>query len=474
MNKDLLTNNWRNCLTEIQKRISDTDYAQWFKHIEAGSFDGSTLLLEVPGEEWISYMKNNLKPAIKSVICNEFEGIRSLSYTYKKSGVNSGQKRADITNSNDASNYAINPFEEKKIKKVKIDPQLNFDYDFESFILGECNSLGKVTGMSIAQTPGSTAFNPFFICGESGMGKTHLAQAIGVEIKKNSPDTNVLYVSMNKFIDQYTMAAKKREVNNFVKFYQLVDVLILDDIHGLSGKPGTQRVMFDIFNHLHLTNKQLVFTCDRPPSELSDIENRLITRFKWGMTVILSKPDYKTKTMIIESKAKRLKLALTQSHVEYLAANIDGSVREIEGVMSSMVAHTTLLKREITIELIDEIIATVVGRKTPQTNYQKYSSSSNSSNTVTIDKIQDSVCSFYNIAKEDFFSKRKTQNVVIARQLAMYLAKEHTGLSLKEVGKAMGGKSHSTVIYACEVIQNRIATSKDFVADLERIKNMIF
>lgn len=473
MNKDLLLNNWCNCLKEIQKNLSSEDFSRWIKPIEASSYDGSVLLLAVPGEEWIQCIEKKFMGSMIPALQGRFEGIQTLRYTLNPEKVERKTElssKAPSFNSPSNTQSIQNPFIIPGLKKILIDdPQLNFDYDFDNFVAGQCNNLARVTGLAVAKKPGEHAFNPFFIHGDSGMGKTHLAQAIGIEIKKNSPDVNVLYVSMNKFLDQFTTATRKKEVNNFVRFYQLIDVLIIDDIHELTGRPGTQSVLFSIFNHLHLTGKQLIFTCDRPPSELKDIENRLITRFRWGITVAVEKPDYETKVRIIQSKSNRLNLNLPEDVINYVAKSIDGSVREIEGAISSFVAYTTFLKREPSMALAKEIMDSLSPQERSRVKTLVEPLVEEKSQDISIEHIQNTICEYYGISKADFFSKKRTQDIAFARQLAMYLAKEKTTMSLKAIGKAVGGKTHATVLYAHKAVTNRLLTTKDFAEELQTI-----
>lgn len=465
MTKDLLINNWRNCLTEIQKDISASEFEKWIRPIKADSFDGATLLLAVPSKECAEYIDKNILSLIKQALKKEFSGIKSLRYILEP--ITSAQvaemaRKVPTFNTQHSTQAIHNPFVVPGQKKIIIDPQLNFDYNFESFIGGSCNHLARVTGMAIAKNPGAAAFNPFFVHGDSGLGKTHLVQAIGIEIKKNSPDMNVLYVSMNQFLDQYTTAARKKEVNNFVKFYQLVDVLIIDDIHELSSKPGTQSVLFSIFNHLQLTGKQLIFTCDKAPSELKDIENRLITRFKWGITVNVEKPDFATKVKIIESKSVNLHLRIPTDVIEFIAKNVIGSVREIEGVISSFVAYSSFLKKEPTLTLAKEIMKSYITTAPSEVPKE-----------VAIDNIQIAVCDHCKITKSEFYSKKRTHEIAFARQVAMYLCKEMTTMSLKAIGSAIGGKTHATVLHAHKTIINRLETNKEFKSELESIREVL-
>ncbi|MDE6183726.1 MAG: chromosomal replication initiator protein DnaA, partial [Rikenellaceae bacterium] len=291
-----------------------------------------------------------------------------------------------------------------------------------------------------------------------GMGKTHLAQAIGIEVKKRFPDKYVLYVSAQKFQAQYTSAMQRKEINDFIHFYQMIDVLIVDDIQEFSGnKPGTQNTFFNIFNHLHLSKKQLVLTSDKPPVELKDIEERLLTRFKWGLSVELTTPDYETKVKIIRNKCRRLGVDIDEEIIAFLAENIKANIREIEGAISSFIANATLLGRPATISLARDILKAYV---------------SFSRKEITPEAICEIVYTFFNVTKEDFFSKKRSREIVQARQVSMYLCKKHTNLSLKSIGEAIE-RDHATVVHAIKTVTNLIETDKGLRAHIEQIEKQI-
>ena len=353
-----------------------------------------------------------------------------------------------------------NPFIIPGINKLRIDPQLNKNYTFSNFIEGECNRLVRSASMSVAVNPGNnTPFNPLYIYGDSGLGKTHVAQAIGNEIRLRHPELQILYVAMSKFQAQYQAATINKEIPDFIHYYQAVDVLILDDIQELAGKPGTQNAFFNIFNHLQMSGKQLVLISDKPPVELKDIEERLLTRFKWGLSAQIMIPDYQTKIKIIKAKAEHLNAQIPEDVVLYLADNISANIREIEGAISSLVANTSFMGKRITISLAKEILKGYVSL------YQK---------EITIEHIIDIVCREMNIDKERLNSSERTREVAIARQLAMYLAKQHTKAPLTAIGAAIGGRNHATVLHSCKTISNLMDTDKAFqrqVTEIERHVN---
>ena len=341
---------------------------------------------------------------------------------------------------------------------MRIDPQLNPNYTFSTFIEGECNRLARSAGMSVAVNPGTTPFNPLYIYGDSGLGKTHIAQSIGHEVLQRHPELQVLYVSMNKFQAQFQTAHKRGEIPDFIHFYQMIDVLIIDDIQELTGKPGTQNVFFNIFNHLHLSGKQLILTSDKPPVELKDIEDRLLTRFKWGLSTQLNQPDHDTKVKIIRAKAQKMGAQISEEIVQFLADNISANVREIEGALSSLVANASFLGRKITTSLAKEILKAYVQL------YQK---------EITIEHIIEVVCGYLALDPERFNSPERTREIAQARQIAMYLAKQHTKAPLAMIGAAIGGRNHATVLHSCKAVSNLLETDKAFRRQVEEIEKQV-
>lgn len=455
---------WRNCLVMIQQQTSSEEFNKWIAPIVPLGFEEGILRLGVPDKEFAMHLDQNYIPLMRPIICSGFgEDIRlrysvpaAVKPAVAKTSEEEVSKMRSYINQTNTQNIK-NPFVIPGIRKITIDPQLNFDYTFENFIEGECNRLARSVAKQIALAPGKT-FNPFFIWGDPGLGKTHLVQSIGIEVKKQYPDMNVLYVSAQKFQAQYQNAMLRKEINDFIHFYQLIDVLIIDDIQEFSGKPGTQNIFFNIFNHLHLSHKQLVFTSDRAPAELKDIEERLISRFKWGIPVKLDVPDYQTKEKIIRAKSLKLGMTMGDDVIAFLAENIVANVREIEGAISSFVANSTILNLPPTVALAKDILrsyVTTVARE------------------VTIDLIEEQVCSYYEMSKETFYSRKRTRQIVIARQVAMYLAKTLTNLPLKTIGERIGGKNHATVVYACKSVANLIETDKQFAAEVEKITSLL-
>lgn len=453
---------WYNCLKSIKEQTSNEEFIKWFKPIVPISYDGVTLRLRVPNESYVMQIEKNYIYLLRPIVCQRFGENTRLKYAVpmldkkpaEEGGNYSNSSNKSYVNRTDTRNIQ-NPFVIPGVKKLVVDPQLNFDYTFENYIEGDCNSLARSASCKISLSPGSTPYNPLFVYGDSGLGKTHLAQAIGIEVKKRFPDKNVLYVSAHKFQAQYTDAIRKKEVNDFIHFYQMMDVLIIDDIQEFAGnKPGTQNTFFNIFNHLFLSKKQLVLTCDKSPVELQDIEQRLLTRFKMGLSVKLTAPDYETKVKIIKSKCERLNVSLSPEIISFVAENIHANIREIEGAISSFIANATLLKRPATIELAREILSAYVSFTVKE---------------VAHTQIVDIVCDHFNISKSDLKSKKRTREIAQARQIAMYLCKQNTNLPYKTIGEIIGGKNHATVVHACKTVSALIETDKAFKVNVEQI-----
>ena len=455
---------WQNCLDRIKAQTSAEEFAKWFEPIEPLEFDGTTLRLRVPNESYVRQIEKNYIPFLRPIISQLYGQQTRLHYAVPRAA-------APVSVSADADTTAIsrfktqtntanikNPFVIPGLKKIFIDPQLNPNLTFATFIEGECNRLARSAGMAIAVDPGNNPFNPLYIYGDSGLGKTHIVQAIGHEVRQRHPELQVLYVSMNKFQAQFQTAYKNGEIPDFIHFYQMIDFLIIDDIQELTGKTGTQNAFFNIFNHLQLAGKQLILTSDKPPVELKDIEQRLLTRFKWGLSAQLNSPDYDTKLKIIRAKARKIGAPISDDVVAYLADNISANVREIEGALSSLVANASFLGRKITPSLAKEILKVYV-----KINRRE----------ITIDRIIEVVCTHLNLDFARFNSTERTREIAQARQIAMYLAKQHTKAPLTMIGSAIGGRNHATVLHSCKAVTNLIETDKAFRRQVEEIEKKV-
>lgn len=466
-NTQIYNDMWQQCLAHLRTQTTEEEFVKWFQPIEPLEFDGQTLRLRVPNASYVYQIEKNYLKFLRPIISQLYGQQTKLFYAVPKPQpqpqpeVDTTGIRRIVAQTDTANIQNYNPIAIPGLRRLKIDPNLNPSLKFSSFIEGDCNRLARSAGMAVAVNPGNNPFNPLYIYGDSGLGKTHVVQAIGHEIGERHPELQVLYVSMNKFQAQFQRAYlsdKKGELNDFIHFYQMVDVLIIDDIQELTGKPGTQNVFFNIFNHLHLSGKQLILTSDKPPVELKDIEERLLTRFKWGLTTQIQSPDYQTKLKIIRAKMEKLNVPISDEVVHFLAENISANVREIEGALSSLVANASFMGRRITTSLAKEILKVYV-RLTQK--------------EITIDHIIETVCRFLNIDAERFNSTERTREIAQARQVAMYLAKQHTKAPLTAIGSAIGGRNHATVLHSCKAVSNLMETDKQFRHQVEEIEKLI-
>lgn len=460
---------WNNCLSVIKDNVTEEAYKTWFEPIVPVSLENNLFILQVPSPFFAEFLDehhlNLLKPVIK-----RFAGEK-VKLAYKlpvDSSASNGTMTVPSSNRSVPKNPIgqpppqrlsdgpINPFVIPGLKKLQIDSQLNENYTFDNFIEGDCNRLARSAGMKIAKEPGKTAFNPLVIYSGTGLGKTHLCHAIGLETKRLHPEKTVLYVQAEQLSTQYVTANKNNNRPDFINFYQMIDVLIIDDIQFLAGKAGTQDVFFHIFNHLQQNNKQIVITSDKFPSELQGMEDRLLSRFKWGLTADLQAPDLSTRTSIIREKLYDNGITFPDEVVQYIASNVRNNIRELEGVMNSLMAQSLLNKRAVTLEMAQQIIDRFVR---------------NTVKEVSVEYIINIVCEYFKISPEQLALKTRKRQVVQARQIAMYLAKKYSNASLAAIGQQCGKKDHATVHHACKTIANQLETDKQFkvmFADIEK------
>jgi len=454
---------WSKCLKFIKDNIQSQAYKTWFEPIKAIKLEGNVLSVEVPSKffyEWLEeYYVKILKVALqktlgenaKLVYLIKMQNTYGNSQPYTEKIPSSGAAEIKAQNATRPLSKNIpelkNPFVIPGIKNVKIESQLNPNYSFENFLEGDSNRLARNAGIAVANKPGGTSFNPFLVFGGVGLGKTHLANAIGIDIKNKYPEKTVLYTTAEKFTQQYIESVKKNNRNDFIYFYQIIDVLIIDDIQFFSGKPGTQDVFFHIFNHLHQNGKQVILTSDKAPVDMQDIELRLLSRFKWGLSAELQHPDFETRISILKNKLYRDGIEMDDEVIKYVAKNIRSNVRELEGAIISLIAQASFNKKEITIELAKEIIEKFV---------------KNTKREVSIDYIQKIVSDYFQMDIETLQSKTRKRHIVQARQLAMFFAKKFTKASLASIGSQIGKRDHATVLHACKTVDNLSSTDKHF------------
>ncbi len=453
---------WENCLEIIKDIVEWQHFKTWFEPIKPVSLKNKVLTIQVPSQFFYEYIEEHYINLIAKTLKRELGKDARLEYRIMVDSGNS--KHEPQTMDLPANNIRIynnhvmdfplvvnnpvkNPFVIPGLKKMQIDPQLNQAYTFDSLIEGDCNRVARRAGKTVAEKPGANSFNPLVIYGGVGLGKTHLAQAIGNEVKKLNPNKVVLYVSSEKFINQFQDHSRNNAINDFIHFYQLIDVLIIDDVQFFARAERSQDAFFAIFNHLHQSGKQLVLTSDKAPKDLEGLQERLLSRFRWGLSADLQMPEYETRIEILERKMKNDGLDMPKEVVKYLAYNINTNIRELEGALISLLAQSSLNKREIDLELAKKVLR----------NHIK-----TTSKEITIDNIQKMVCEYYDVPYEKLQQKTRKREIVQARQITMYLAKAFTKNSLKTIGEHFGGRDHTTVIHSCQTVKDLMDTDSVF------------
>ncbi len=454
---------WNNCLAFIKDNIQPQAFKTWFEPIKPIKLTDNALSIQVPSKFFYEWLEEHYVKLLKVSLTKELGESAKLVYIIKME--NTYGNREPFTEKIPSSNRATvpaqeldvaiksknpqlkNPFVIPGIRNIKIESQLNPNYNFENFLEGDSNRLARSAGMAVANKPGGTSFNPLLVFGGVGLGKTHLAHAIGVEIKDKYPERTVLYISAEKFTQQYIESVKKNTRNDFIHFYQLIDVLIIDDVQFLSGKSGTQDVFFHIFNHLHQNGKQVILTSDKAPVDMQDIEQRLLSRFKWGLSAELQNPDYETRISILKNKLYRDGVEMHDDIIEYVAKHIKTNIRELEGAIISLIAQSSFNKKEVTLDLAQQVVEKFV---------------KNTKREVSIDYIQKVVSDYFEMDVATLQSKTRKRHIVQARQLAMFFAKKFTKASLASIGSQIGKRDHATVLHACKTVDNLAETDKQF------------
>ncbi|PZX59173.1 chromosomal replication initiator protein [Algoriphagus ratkowskyi] len=449
---------WNECLRVIEQHVNEQSFSTWFKPINPVKLEGTSLTIQVPSQFFYEWLEDNYVQELKIAIKTTLGQSGRLEYAVVVDRGNSSNQPYVVSfpQGNSGNNKKVQanvepdktPFEMKSLNAEALtNSNLNPTYTFTTYIEGDCNRLARSAGFAVATKPGITSFNPLMVYGGVGLGKTHLVQAIGNEIK-NGPDNKfVLYVSSEKFVNQFMDSIKDGNVKSFTNFYMQVDVLIIDDIQFLAGKDRTQEMFFHIFNHLHQSKKQIIMTSDCPPRDLKGLEERLLSRFKWGLTADLQMPDFETRVAIIRRKMESEGIVIPDDVVEYLAYTVDTNVRELEGILISLIAHASLNRVEISLELGKTVMKNII--KDIETE-------------VGVDFIQKTVSEYYGIALDDLKAKTRKKEIVTARQVAMYFCKEFTNHSLKSIGYHFGGRDHSTVIHAVQTVNDIMETDTSF------------
>ncbi len=455
---------WENCLRLIRQNVSEQIYKTWFEPIVFEKYDEAeaTLLVQVPSPYVYEYLEQHFVQLMSWALNQSFQAKVSLTYrvlTDKAHNLTQdveGEKVMDIETPQPVTRGNKAPTVLDAAVPQDLNPQLDPRKNFDSFIEGDSNKLPRTVGMSIADHPGKSTFNPFFIYGPSGCGKTHLVNAIGVQIKKRYPQKRVLYVSAHLFQVQFVDAKLQNTINDFINFYQTIDVLIVDDVQEWASAEKTVATFFHIFDHLFRLGKQIILASDRPPVDLNWLKDRMLTRFSCGLIAELEKPNVQLCVDILKSKCRRDGLKVSDDVIQYIAQTANGSVRDLEGVLNSLMAYSIVYNSNIDMRLAERVIKRAVKVD---------------NHPLTVDDILEVVCQHYHVTPQNVFSKSRKRDYVQARQVSMYLAQKHTKMPTSRIGQLIGGRDHSTVIHSCTTVEERLKVDKAFVEELESMEN---
>ena len=456
---------WGKCLHHIRESIPEQSFNTWFVPIVPVKLDKEVLTIQVPSQFFYEWLEENYVHLLYDAIRKEVGPNGRLQYSVVVDKGNSPEQSLTVNVAGGSNSYnknRVNGYDQYKnpqfIQELASDSNLNPNYKFDNYIEGDCNRLARSAGYAVAKKPGVTSFNPLMIYGGVGLGKTHLIQAIGNEIKRNHPDKYVFYVASEKFTNQFIDALRNNSIQEFIAYYRNVDILMLDDVQFLRDKEKTQEIFFHIFNHLHQNGKQIIMTSDCPPKDLRGLQERLVSRFKWGLTADLQQPDFETRVAIIQRKMEADGISIPEQVIEYLAYSVDTNIRELEGVIISLIAHASLTKEEITLELAKNILKNIV---------------TDIDSEVGIDYIQKTVSEYFNVDTDSLKAKTRKKEIVIARQVAMYFSKDYTNHSLKSIGYHFGGRDHSTVIHAVQSVNDMIDTNAKFRLSVDELRKKL-
>ncbi|MBP5318874.1 MAG: chromosomal replication initiator protein DnaA, partial [Paludibacteraceae bacterium] len=440
---------WKNCLQIFSDNLDKRAYETWFAPIVPCEYANNTLILQIPSHFFVETLEKNYADLMLKTMKRVFGPNVRLKY---RTQVDKGNDKAVLEETATTGH--------RKSSALEFDSHLSYNYHFDNFIEGDCNRLPRTAGINVASQPGKTAFNPLFIYGKSGVGKTHLANAIGLKTKELHPQKKVLFVSANQFQLQFTEASRNSQINNFINFYQTVDMLIIDDVHefGEGKKTSTQNALFHIFNYLQQAGKQLIFTCDKKPAELNGFDARILSRFHWGLTAEMTAPDAVTRRAILDVLVEKDGIEMPDDVKDYLANHITDNIRSLEGAVISLVAQSTIGGQAINLALAKTTVGNLVAVKDHQ---------------HTVQSIRDLVCDYFKIPVDILLSSSRKREVVQARQVAMYFAKKMTKDSLATIGNVIGKRNHATVLHAFSTVKDLIDTDKLFRAQVDEIERKL-
>ncbi len=454
---------WNTCLGEIEKKVSAADYSAWFKPLKAIGLDDNVLTVKLPSIYFAETLDKRFLVQLTEALRMALGGNARLRYSVSVAGTSQNMDGRPIgggmSGGYDATPKVTDPYKGVALQGPMADPQLNDAYTFETYVIGESNKMAASVAEAVAAAPGKTAFNPLFVYGGPGVGKTHLIQAIGARAKAANQNLTVTYLSADRFMRQYMDAKNANEINGFLRFFQQVGLLILDDIQELSGRTGTADVFFQIFNHLLLNGRQVVLASDKRPAELTGLHERLLSRFKSGMVVEVCPPDRETRLGIVKAKAGAEGLSLSDDVAQYVASNVSGNARELQGALVSLLAYATLTNTDVNINLAQHVVSELVSNPKPE--------------ILTKDMVINAVCSYFKIEPDAMQKNTRKRETVIARQIAMYLCKKLTTDSLTTIGMSLGNKNHSTVVYACRAVEGLIETDNKIAEAVQSIEDSL-
>ena len=453
---------WEECLHLIEANVSEQQYKTWFAPIVFESYSETEhkLLVQVPSPYVYEYLEQYYVGLLSKVLARVFGASVKLSYrivTVKAHhNVTTDVESDGPTEIQEPRGSNKAPTTLDAVTPQQLNPQLDAKKTFQNFIEGDSNKLPRTVGLSIAEHPGKSTFNPFFIYGPSGCGKTHLINAIGVRCKETYPQKRVLYVSARLFQVQFTDSVRHNTTNDFINFYQSIDVLIVDDIQEWMNSPKTLDTFFHIFNHLFRMGRQIILASDRPPVDLQGMKDRLLTRFACGLIAELEKPNVQLCIDILNAKCRRDGLKIPADVIEYIAETANGSVRDLEGVVNSLMAYSIVYNTNVDMRLAERIIKRAVKVD---------------NHPLTVDEILEKVCRHYNVEQRQVSSKSRKRDLVQVRQVSMYLAQKYTKMPAGRIGQLIGNRDHSTVIHSCNAIEQRLKVDKTFSAEITSIEN---
>ncbi|MBL7975546.1 MAG: chromosomal replication initiator protein DnaA [Candidatus Kapabacteria bacterium] len=456
---------WKQCLDIIRDNVSQQVFKTWFEPIRSISWENREMTVQVPSQFFYEWLEEHYYGLLQKTIYQVLGAHARLKYEVVVENTTETLEQRTIKlpafRQSPASSVQTQlPFTPTAPVQANFPAYLNPRYTFDNFINGESNQLAFSAAQAVSENPGRTRFNPLVLYGNTGLGKTHLVQAIGNRIIEKNRMARVLYTTSERFTMEYVNAIQSNKVNEFTAFYRSVDVLIVDDIQFFAGKEKTQDNFFHTFNSLHQQGKQLILTSDRPPKELQDVDDRLISRFQWGLTADVQLPDYEMRMAILQRKSLDEGMEMPLAIVEYIARHVTSSVRELEGCLISLIAKVSLDGREATLDLAKEVVRGVTG-------------GSGMLRPLNMDDIKEEVSTYYGLPIDLLAGKTRKHEVVLARQVCMYLAKQLTNMSLKSIGSHFGGRDHTTVLHSIQMIENYLDTDRTVAQSVELLRKKV-